>query len=121
LKPGLTVRETLEFWRTLFGGNGPIDPALRAWGLKPLSDLPSGILSAGQRRRVALARLSLASRPLWLLDEPTAPLDEGGSARVVAAIKEQARAGGITIVASHRDLDLGDAQVLDLDRTVERV
>ena len=76
VKPAMTVRETLSFWAVLYGG--PKDGVARAmenWSLTSLADLPGQYLSAGQRRRVALSRLSLAFRPVWLLDEPSAALD----------------------------------------------
>lgn len=114
LKPPMTVTEMLTFWRALLEGDGDLAAALDAWHLQTLADLPCGVLSAGQKRRVALAQLSLTGRPLWLLDEPTAPLDEAGVALAVNAIKAHAGRGGMTIIATHRPLDLPGARELDL-------
>src|SRR4029079_13527637 len=74
LKGQLTVGQNLGYWRRLWNGR-PVDAALAEAGLGHLADLPAGVLSAGQRRRVAIARLTLAPRPLWLLDEPATSLD----------------------------------------------
>ena len=82
VKPALTVREMLDFWAVLFGGQQrDIDRGLDCLALTPLADLPAGLLSAGQKRRLALARLLLGDRPLWLLDEPTVSLDRDTSCR----------------------------------------
>jgi len=114
LKAAMSVREILFFWKQMLGGKGDIAPAIDAWRLGALIDLPCGILSAGQRRRVALAQLSLTGRPLWLLDEPTGPLDTAGVSLVENAIRHHCGAGGIAIIATHRALDIGEARVLDL-------
>jgi len=113
LKPALTVRETLAFWGQLLGGDA-IGAAISDWQLSALADLPCGILSAGQRRRVALARLGVCARPIWLLDEPTGPLDEAGASLVAKAVKKHCSEGGVAVIATHRDLDVGEAQVVDL-------
>lgn len=117
LKPALSVREMLTFWARMLSGSGEDtepETALEAWHLDALADLPCAVLSAGQRRRVALAQLSLTDRPLWLLDEPTGPLDQRGADLVANAIRHHCGAGGTAIIATHRSLDLGEAQVLDL-------
>src|SRR3954470_12156585 len=80
LKPALTARENLEFFARLWGG--AVEPALAALDLSPLAELPAGVLSSGQKRRLALARLALAPAPLWLLDEPTVGLDAASVARL---------------------------------------
>src|SRR5262245_3024900 len=85
VKPSLTVAENAAFWSGFLGG-GPdhLRPALAAFGLDALRDIPAGYLSAGQRRRAGLMRLALAPRPIWLLDEPTASLDQSGQEMLAA-------------------------------------
>ena len=114
LKPSMSVRETLSFWAEMMGGRSGIDAAIEAWHLGRLAALPCGVLSAGQRRRVALAQLDLTDRPLWLLDEPTGPLDQAGVDLVAAAVKRHCGNGGTALIATHRSLDVGEVQVLDL-------
>lgn len=119
LKPPLTVRDQLAFWGLMLGGpeskdKSVITSALSHWGLAGLADLPCGVLSAGQARRLALARLLVAERPIWLLDEPTAPLDEHGLAVFEQTIAGHRAKGGIAIVATHRSITMPDAQVLAL-------
>ncbi len=113
LKPGLTVRQNLDFWRRLWGG-GDVDRALQAVGLEPLGDLHAAVLSAGQRRRVALARLLVARRPLWLLDEPATALDAAAEAGLGRLIADHLASGGMAIAATHRDLPLKPAATLAL-------
>ena len=113
LKPGLTVRQNLDFWRLLWGG-GDIDAALAAVGLEPLGDLHAAVLSAGQRRRVALARLLVAPRPLWLLDEPATGLDASAEAGLGRLIADHLSGGGMAIAATHRDLPLKPTATLAL-------
>ena len=113
LKPGLTVRQNLDFWRLLWGG-GDIDAALEAVGLEPLGDLHAAVLSAGQRRRVALARLLVAPRVLWLLDEPATALDAAAEAGLGRLIADHLSGGGMAIAATHRDLPLKPTATLAL-------
>jgi heme exporter protein A len=113
LKAGLTVRENLGFWRRLWGGGG-IEAALAAVGLEPLGDLPVAVLSAGQRRRVALARLLVTRRLLWLLDEPATGLDVAAEASLGRLIADHLAGGGMSIAATHRDLPLTPAATLRL-------
>lgn len=113
LKSALTVRQNLDFWRTLWRGS-PVDAALERLGLGALADLPAGILSAGQRRRTAIARLLVAPRPLWLLDEPATSLDAGAEAALGGLIGEHLAGGGIAVVATHRALPLAEAATLAL-------
>lgn len=103
LKTALTVRQNLEFWRVLWNGDG-IDAALARLGLESLADLHVGALSAGQKRRAALARLLIARRPLWLLDEPATALDASAEAVLGAVIGEHLAGGGMAMVATHRPL-----------------
>ncbi len=107
LKPALTVAENLEFWaRMLGGGDRPVAAALETMGIGPLADFPAAVLSAGQRRRLALARLVAASRPVWLLDEPTTALDADGRDRLFELIAGHLAGGGLALVATHVDLPL---------------
>jgi heme exporter protein A len=102
LKPSLTVRENLQFWaRYLGGGDEALASALAAVGLDELADLPAAYLSAGQRRRLSLARLLAVPRRLWLLDEPTAALDIAAQERLTDLIRPHLGCRGIIIVATH--------------------
>jgi heme exporter protein A len=112
VKPGLTVEENLRFAARL--GRGSIAAALAAVGLEALADLPARFLSAGQKRRVALARLALSAAPLWLLDEPTVGLDAGSQERVGALLRAHRARGGMVVVATHVALPLDDVAELRL-------
>lgn len=115
LKPSLTVRENLQFWARYLGGSDEaLAGALTAVGLEELADLPAGYLSAGQRRRLSLARLLAVPRWLWLLDEPTAALDLAAQERLTALMREHLGGRGIIIVATHGPLGLDTAQNLRL-------
>lgn len=113
LKTAFTVRQNLDFWRRLWTG-GPVDAALERLGLDSLADLHVGVLSAGQKRRAALARLLLVERPLWLLDEPAASLDAEAEAMLGDLIAAHVQSGGLAIVATHRDLPLKPTATLRL-------
>ena len=116
IKAALRVRETLRFWAGVRAQAAPsIEAALIAFGLVPLADWPCRWLSAGQRRRLALARLIAASAPLWLLDEPTAALDRDGEERLTAAIETHRAAGGRVVIATHQPLALVGAEHLALE------
>jgi heme exporter protein A len=105
IKTSFTVRENLAFWADFLGENGsPLSPALAAFGLTLLADFPAGLLSAGQKRKLALSRLFAAPRPIWLLDEPQVSLDAPSLKLLDAAIKDHLDAGGIAVVASHTAL-----------------
>ncbi len=115
IKLSLGVAENLAFWAGVMGAaEAGVAAALAQFGLGRLADLPARLLSAGQRRRLGLARLVLAPRRLWLLDEPTVSLDTAGVAALVAAIAVHRAAGGAVIAASHIPLGLDDAAVLTL-------
>lgn len=115
LKGALTVRQNLEFWIAYYGGGGAsIGEALSRLGIGHVIDLPAAILSQGQKRRVALARLLVAPRPIWLLDEPTAALDTASTRRFLALVEAHRAAGGIVVAATHTSLDLPELQTLDL-------
>lgn len=105
VKPALTVLENLALWQQLHGLRdvAAIGHALAALGLDRLAELPARLLSAGQRRRVALARLLAAPAPLWLLDEPTTALDDDGVARFARMVGDHRAGGGLVVLSSHGD------------------
>ena len=111
LKGGLTALENLQFWAGFTGGNA--EAALKAFGLARLADRPVRILSAGQKRRLALSRLALGDAPLWLLDEPVTALDTDARAAFVALLKRHLAAGRLAIIATHEPLAV-EARVLQL-------
>ena len=100
-KPALGVLENLAFWARLHGHGDAARAALERVGIGTLSDLSAGQLSAGQKRRLALARLLVQNRPLWLLDEPTASLDAGAAKLSETLTAEHLQAGGIALIATH--------------------
>ena len=107
LKGRLTVAENLRFWADLNGGDPAlIAPSLETVGLDRLATLPAGYLSAGQTRRLALARLLCADRPVWLLDEPTAALDHDGEVLVGRLLDAHLMRGGLVVASTHHDLAL---------------
>ena len=117
IKPALSVIETLRFHSDILGANrSRVSDALKAWDIERLSDVPGALLSAGQRRRVALARLSLQLRPVWLLDEPLVALDRNARARLLDLCAEHSLRGGLIVAASHEPF-LEDAAALDLGRS----
>jgi heme exporter protein A len=113
VKPSLTVAENLAFWSRYLGGGADGD-ALAAVGLNRLSDLPAAFLSAGQRRRLSIARLIAAPRPLWLLDEPTSALDAASQARLTDIMRGHRAGGGIVVAATHGPIGLDGAKELRL-------
>lgn len=112
LKPSLTARENLEFYAKLWGGE--VTPALAALGLSDLSDLPARVLSSGQKRRLALARLALSPAAIWLLDEPTVGLDSASVERLGALLATHLSGGGMVLAATHLPLPLPGALELRL-------
>lgn len=114
-KPALTVRENLAFWAELYGG-GDVAAGLSAFDLAPLADLPARFLSAGQKRRLALARLAAIDAQVWLLDEPSVALDKASLQALGARIAGHRAAGGAVIASTHADLGLADAATLDVSR-----
>jgi heme exporter protein A len=114
-KDALTAGENLEFWRELYGRpRHPVEAALEILRLSSLKDLQARVLSAGQKRRLALARLVAIQRPLWLLDEPDAALDTEGRATLLHLLGEHRAKGGMAIVASHGTLNVSPARAIDL-------
>ncbi|MGV6871401.1 heme ABC exporter ATP-binding protein CcmA [Pseudochelatococcus sp. B33] len=120
LKAMLTAHENLAFAREMLGG-GALSPeaALEKFDVAHLAQLPVAYLSAGQRRRVALARLFVASRPIWLLDEPTSALDAASSALLTRLMREHLSGGGIIVAATHQPLGLDGEDVLRIVPPVE--
>lgn len=112
LKPALTARENLVFARAAHGGD--IGAALESVGLGKLADLPARVLSSGQKRRLALARLALAPAALWLLDEPTTGLDTASVERLGGLLARHRGQGGMVIAATHLPLPLPEAGELRL-------
>lgn len=111
----LGVRETLRFWAAINGPGGlSEDAALAQVGLSRAAGLDAAYLSAGQQRRLALARLLVSPRPLWLLDEPTAALDAEGHGVVAALVEAHREAGGMAVIATHDPLAITGADILQL-------
>ncbi|PWB60351.1 MAG: heme ABC exporter ATP-binding protein CcmA [Bradyrhizobiaceae bacterium] len=114
-KPALTVEENLRFWVRFAGADeAALGEALAAVGLGSLADLPAAFLSAGQRRRLSVARLRAVARPLWLLDEPTSALDAAAQDRLAAIMADHLAAGGLIIAATHGPLGLAGTRELRL-------
>ncbi len=116
VKSLLTVRENLAFAAAL--GGAPADGlgvALGGFDLEALADVPARHLSAGQKRRLALARLLAGARPLWLLDEPGVGLDAANRARLEQALAAHRAAGGLAVLATHGDVAVEDALLLELE------
>jgi heme exporter protein A len=117
LKPALSVMENLSFWRDFLGGEtGDAAASLARVGIDHAAYLPAGFLSAGQRRRLSIARLLSVKRPIWLLDEPATALDVAGQAVFVGLMREHLSSGGMIIAATHaplgieaKELRIGDA------------
>ncbi len=107
LKPALSVRENLDFWATYLGDAvADTGPALEAVDLAPLAGLPAAYLSAGQRRRLSIARLVAVKRPIWLLDEPTSALDVASQGKLAGLMRGHLSAGGMIVAATHGPIGL---------------
>jgi len=118
LKPSLSVGENLLFWSRFFGAaTGDIAQPLAAVGLDALADLPAAYLSAGQRRRLSIARLLAVKRPVWLLDEPTSTLDAAAQNQLGGIMRTHLAGGGIILAATHGALGLDGTKELRLDHT----
>ena len=116
LKPSLSVAENLQFWAEFLRVEGGIEiiPALQAVDLVPLADLPAAYLSAGQRRRLSIARLIALKRPIWLLDEPTSALDVASQARLADLMRGHLAGGGMIIAAAHGPVGLDNPRELQI-------
>ncbi len=117
LKSTFTIAENLSFWRRLYGGAGDIEDAIDDVGLGGLSHLPVATLSAGQKRRVAIARLLIIDRPVWLLDEPATALDAAAETMLGRLIERHRAGGGLVIAAIHRALPVTPDATLALGPT----
>jgi heme exporter protein A len=117
LKPALSVRENLDFWTDFLGGaagRAKDAAALAAVGLDGLAHLPATYLSAGQRRRLSLARLVAVERPIWLLDEPTSALDAAAQAMLADLMRAHLAGGGLILAATHGPIGLDGVKELRL-------
>lgn len=113
LKAVLTVRENLAFWAAIHGVGG-VAEAMARMNLAELADRRAANLSAGQKRRLGLARLLVTGRPIWMLDEPTVSLDAASVALFAGVVRDHLASGGMALLATHIDLGLPEARVLDL-------
>ena len=115
LKPTERVRDALSFWTRLHGGDGArLEPVMEQLAIAHLGARPCATLSAGQKRRVALARIVLSARPVWLLDEPAAPLDARSRERLADRVARHRQAGGVVIATTHAELGWPDARRFDV-------
>lgn len=116
LKSSLTASENLTFWSNYLGNTSPnrVFPALDRMQLSSLESIPAAYMSAGQKRRLGLARLLVAERPIWLLDEPTVSLDQASARLLGDLVNEHVASGGIAIAATHLPLGLANARELRL-------
>jgi heme exporter protein A len=114
MKPSLSVRENLQFWTEFLGAHRAVEPALESVDLVRLADLPAAYLSAGQRRRLSIARLVAVPRPIWLLDEPTSSLDAPSQKRLAELMRSHLAGGGMIIAAAHGPIGLERARELKL-------
>ena len=123
IKTHLTSAENLAFWAAYLGGpadlSARVEAALQRFALDALADIPAGYLSAGQKRRLALARLVAAERPLWLLDEPTVSLDTSSIDVLIAAINGHLTTGGMAVIATHVPMALAPMQQIRLGQGVQ--
>jgi heme exporter protein A len=117
LKPALSVGENLQFWASFLGGHATdIGTPLAAVGLEQLAYLPAAYLSAGQRRRLSIARLLAVARPIWLLDEPTSTLDDAAQKRLGEIMRNHLATGGLILAATHGALGIEGGKELMLDQ-----
>jgi heme exporter protein A len=114
LKPSLTVDENLGFWSRYLGSREGTRAALAAVGLDGIAQLPAGYLSAGQRRRLSIARLIAIKRPIWLLDEPTSALDMSAQTRLAGFMGQHLAEGGLIVAAAHGPIGLQAPKELKL-------
>ena len=117
VKTAMTVKENATFWATLYGAPAKaVDSALSALDMLELADRTASDLSAGQRRRLALARVIISGKAIWLLDEPSASMDAAATRKLIDLITDHARGGGAAIVATHDLLEIPSARSLTVER-----
>jgi len=124
VKPALSVLENLDFWQSFaapsvhesFSGSS-LQPlaALETLGIGHTALLPAAYLSAGQKRRLSLARLLVTPRPVWLMDEPTSALDKASEQQLLGLMNDHLAAGGLIVTATHTELALNTIKVLHLE------
>ncbi len=122
IKHGFTVSENLEFWLNYLGDaktRALKDKALETFELTNLTDIPAGMLSAGQKRRLGLARLIMIKRPVWLLDEPSVSLDAHSTEILASVVESHIQQGGIAMAATHIPLGLEFKRTLQLGISLE--
>jgi heme exporter protein A len=120
LKSSLTVGDNTAFWCRFLGGDlNRIETALAAFGLAHLREIPAAYLSAGQKRRLGLARVLLAERPIWLLDEPAVSLDRAAQGMLGVAVNEHVAAGGLVVAATHAPLGFAKSRELHLGNAAQ--
>ncbi|MEL7464026.1 MAG: heme ABC exporter ATP-binding protein CcmA [Pseudomonadota bacterium] len=118
VKPALTVRENLAHWAAIYGGAG-VDEALERFSLTHIADSPAAFCSAGQQRRLGLARLMVLDRPIWLLDEPTVSLDVASVGVFADLVAAHCAKGGLAIAATHIEIGLPDGPQIQLSPPTE--
>ncbi|PKP69995.1 MAG: heme ABC exporter ATP-binding protein CcmA [Alphaproteobacteria bacterium HGW-Alphaproteobacteria-4] len=114
LKATLSVSENLQFWAAVYGQSNRVASALAEMNLEALAQRAAMSLSAGQKRRLGLARLLVTGRPVWVLDEPTISLDAASVALFANALRAHLALGGAALIATHIDIGLAEAVTLDL-------
>ncbi len=116
IKPALGVRANLSFWAGLMGSGDEsrVSAAIERLGLEAVADAPAAYCSAGQKRRLGLARLLVADRPVWLLDEPTVSLDAAATETIADIVRAHCVGGGSALIATHIDLGLSDMETFEM-------
>lgn len=116
IKPVLNVKENIEFWASLYDNQSNLPLALKDFNLERLKEVPGRMLSAGQKRRTNLARLTASQSRIWLLDEPTTALDKASIKALEAILQRHQEKGGMVILSTHSDINLISARELWLDK-----
>ena len=109
------MQENIRFWARIYGADNS-EAALRSLNLWGARDLPAKLLSAGQKQRLSLSRLTVSGRKIWILDEPTASLDADGSSAVLSLVEQNCASGGISVIATHLEFEVPGSSKLELTR-----